>query len=98
MIILDEGEEEEKKLDQADILLSTVASMMLQWEDNEEEIAAEDNRGDDAFGDAICDVQRECKSEKEEAKFERMLEDHRKSLYPTAEEGQKKLGNFNILF
>ena len=26
------------------------------------------------------------------AKFDRMLEDHRKSLYPTAEEGQKKLG------
>ena len=31
-------------------------------------------------------------SEKEKVKFERMLEDHRKLLYPTAEEGQKKLG------
>jgi hypothetical protein len=29
---------------------------------------------------------------KEEDKFERMLEDHKKLLYPTVEEGQKKLG------
>ena len=60
--------------------------------DNEEEVAADDDRGDDAFGDAIRDAQRECESVKEKAKFERMLEDHRKSLYPIAEEGQKKLG------
>jgi ABC-type metal ion transport system substrate-binding protein len=32
------------------------------------------------------------KSEKEKIKFERMQEDHKKLLYPTAEEGQKKLG------
>jgi len=57
--------------------------------DNEEEVVAEDDRGDDAFGDAICDAQRQCESEKEKAKFERMLEDHRKSLYPTTEEGKK---------
>uniref|UniRef100_C6JRZ2 Uncharacterized protein n=1 Tax=Sorghum bicolor TaxID=4558 RepID=C6JRZ2_SORBI len=57
--------------------------------DNEEEVAAEDDRGVDAFGDAIRDAQRECESDKEKAKFERMLEDHRKSLYPTTEEGQK---------
>ena len=44
------------------------------------------------FGDVIRDAQRECESDKEKAKFERMLEDQRKSLYPTAEEGQKKLG------
>jgi hypothetical protein len=41
---------------------------------------------------AIRDAQRECKSEKEKIKFERMLENHKKLLYPTAEEGQKKLG------
>jgi hypothetical protein len=29
------------------------------------------------------------KSEKEKIKFERMQEDHKKLLYPTAEEGQK---------
>jgi len=59
---------------------------------NEEEEAGEDDQGDDAFGDAICDAQREYEIEKEKSKFECMLEDHRKSLYPTAEAGQKKLG------
>jgi hypothetical protein len=58
---------------------------------DEEEVAAEDDLGD-ALGDAIRDAQQECESEKEKVKFERMLEDHRKLLYPTAEEGQKKLG------
>ena len=58
-------------------------------EDNEEEVVAEDVRDDDAFGDAIRNAQRECESDKEKAKFERMLEDHRKFLYPTADEGKK---------
>jgi len=89
---MDEGEEEEE-LDHADIIaqyggFDDVAMRV----DNEEEVAIEDDRGDDAFGDAIRDAQRDCKSEKENAMFERMLEDHRKLLYPTAEEEQKKLG------
>ena len=41
----------------------------------------------------LRDAQRECESEKEKAKFKCILEDHRKSLYPTAEEGQEKAGN-----
>jgi hypothetical protein len=40
----------------------------------------------------ILDAQRDCESEKERIKFERMLEDHKKLLYPNCEEGQKKLG------
>jgi hypothetical protein len=36
-------------------------------------------------------MQRECESEKEKIKFERMLEDHKKLLYPTCKEGQKKV-------
>ena len=56
-----------------------------------EEVAAEDEPDDD-LGQAIHDAQRECESEKEKIKFERMLEDHKKLLYPTCEEGQKKLG------
>jgi hypothetical protein len=32
------------------------------------------------------------KVKKEKIKFERMLEDHKKLLYPTTEGGQKKLG------
>ena len=57
----------------------------------EEEVAAEDEPDDD-LGQAIYDAQRECESEKEKIKFERMLEDHKKLLYPTCEEGQKKVG------
>jgi hypothetical protein len=51
----------------------------------EEEVAAEDESADD-LGQAIRDAQRECKSEKENIKFERMLEDHKKLLYLTYEE------------
>ena len=57
----------------------------------EEEVATEDELTND-LGQAIHDAQRECKSDKEKIKFEHMLEDHKKLLYPTAEEGQKKVG------
>jgi hypothetical protein len=56
----------------------------------EEEVAAEYELVDD-LGQAILDAQRECKSKKEKIKFERMLEDHKKLLYPTCDAGQKKL-------
>ena len=57
----------------------------------EEEVAAEDETADD-LGQAIRDAQNECKSQKDKIKFERMLEDHKKLLYLTVEEGQEKLG------
>ena len=57
----------------------------------EEEVVAEDEPAND-LGQAIRGAQRECESEKENIKFERMLEDHKKLLYPTCEEGQKKVG------
>ena len=57
----------------------------------EEEVEAEEELADD-LDQAIRDAQRECESEKEKIKFERMLEDHQKLLYPTCDAGQKKLG------
>jgi len=33
---------------------------------------------DDALGDIIRDAQKDCESEKEKAKFDHMLEDHKK--------------------
>ena len=90
---MDEGEEEEEELDHVDIIAQYGGfDDAAMGGDDEEEIAAEDNQGDDAFGDAICDAQKESESEKEKTKFERMLKDHRKLLYPTTEEGHKKLG------
>jgi hypothetical protein len=51
----------------------------------EEEVAVQDEHSDD-LGDAIRDAQRECKSKNDKIKFECMLEDHKKLLYPTAED------------
>ena len=54
---------------------------------------AEDQEASDDLHRAIVDAQRECESEKEKLKLERMLEDHKKLLYPNCEDGNKKLGS-----
>jgi hypothetical protein len=46
----------------------------------------------DDLGRAIADAKRECGTEKERLKFDQMLDDHKKLLYPSCEYGQKKLG------
>ena len=46
---------------------------------------------DDALSDVIREAQKDCKSEKENTKFDHMLEDHKKLLYPSAQDGQKNL-------
>ncbi|KAM0846372.1 hypothetical protein ACQ4PT_055707 [Festuca glaucescens] len=61
-------------------------------EDNEaEDQEAPDEPADD-LGRAIADARRECETENERLNFDQMLEDHNKLLYPTCEDGQKKLG------
>ena len=57
-----------------------------------EEVVAAEDKTDDDLGQAIHDAQREYESDKEKIKFEHMLDDLKKLLYPTAKEGQKKLG------
>ena len=84
--MMEEGEGEDLDID--DIIAQYGAFDDTTMGSDEEEVAAEDDLGD-ALGNAIHDAQQECESEKEKVKFERMLEDHRKLLYPTAEEGQK---------
>jgi hypothetical protein len=59
------------------------------WEGAEEE--ASDEPADD-LGQAIADAKRNCASEKEKLKLHRMLEDHKKLLYPNCEDDKKKLG------
>ena len=64
-------------------------------EDNQEEGGEErapDEPADD-LGRAISDAKRDCGTDKERLQFEKMLEDHKKLLYPTCEDGQKKLGS-----
>ena len=58
-------------------------------EEAEEE--ASDEPGDD-LGRAIADAKRNCASEKEKKKLQRMLEDRKKLLYPNCEADKKKLG------
>jgi hypothetical protein len=58
----------------------------------EDEEEAPDDIVDD-LGRAIVDAQRDCESENERLKFERMLEDHNKLLYPNCKDGHQKLGS-----
>jgi hypothetical protein len=52
---------------------------------------AGDNNAADDLGQMLQDAKEDCESEKEAHKLERMLEDHRTSLYPGCEQGHKKL-------
>ena len=47
---------------------------------------------DDDLRRVIVDAREKCESEKEKLKFDRMLEDHKKGLYPNCEDGNTKLG------
>src|ERR1044072_6721495 len=63
-------------------------------QENEEQESEEkaSHEPDDELRRVIVDEQRRCKSECEKSKFIRMLEDHKKVLYPNSEEGNTKLG------
>ena len=58
-------------------------------EEAEEE--ASDEPADD-LGRAIADAKRNCASDLERTKLQRMLEDHKKLLYPNCKTDKKKLG------
>ena len=59
-------------------------------EEPEAEVA--ENDPTDNLGQALCGEREDCESEKERLKFQQMIEDHRKLLYPECEDGLKKLG------
>src|SRR3954465_5472275 len=61
---------------------------MGEAEDQEEP----DDVPDEDLRRVIVGARRQCESEKEKLKFDRMLEDHKKGLYPNCEEGSTKLG------
>ena len=62
----------------------------IPMEEPEADIAEDDP--DDDLGQALHNVRADCESEKERLKFQKMLEDHRKLLYPGCEDVLKKLG------
>jgi hypothetical protein len=47
---------------------------------------------DDDLRRVIVDAQRGCESDRWKLKFDRMLEDHKKPLYPNCKDGNTKLG------
>jgi hypothetical protein len=55
------------------------------------EDADKDGHVDD-LGQVLKDAQRDCEDDNEKAKLCRMIEDHRKLLYPDCKQGHKKLG------
>ena len=59
-------------------------------EEAEEE--ASDETADD-LGRAIADAKRNCATKNERLKLQRMLEDHKKLLYPNSEDDKKKVGH-----
>ena len=79
---MEEGEEEQ--WDDNDIIPDGACFNDTAMEETEEEVAAEDEPADDLC-QVIRDAQRECKSEKEKIKFERMLEGHSGLLNTVAE-------------
>ena len=82
-------EEGEEQWDDDDIIAEYGAFNDTAMGETEEEVGAEDKPADD-LGQAIRDAQREYESEKEKIKFEHMLEDHKKLLYPTCNAGHSK--------
>ena len=62
------------------------------------DIAMEESEVDDAeieptieLGQALCGEREDCESDKERLKFQQIIEDHRKLLYPGCEDGLKNL-------
>jgi hypothetical protein len=45
------------------------------------------------LGRTIADARRDCETDKEREKLNRMFEDHKKSLYPKCKNSLKKLGS-----
>jgi hypothetical protein len=60
-------------------------------EDADEEKILEDGNVDD-LGQVLKDAQNNFEKDNEKAKLHRMIEDHRKLLYPNCKQGHKKLG------
>jgi hypothetical protein len=87
--MMEEGEKEQADPDDVFAQYCDFAMEEVEEEADAENSIAED---DDALGDVIHDAHRDCESKKEKAKFDQMLPDHKKLLYPSAEDGQKKLG------
>ena len=93
-VMMEDGDEEENENDNYRSMFpdTEMEDSEQQQEEEDEERASEDEPADD-LGRIISDARLGCDTERERLQFERMLQDHNKLLYPTCEDGQKKLGS-----
>jgi hypothetical protein len=91
-VMTEDDDEEENADDNYRSMFPEYADTAM--EDNKEEDQGEEQEPDepaDDLGRVIFDARRGCDTKKESLQFEQMLQDHNKLLYPTCEDGWKKL-------
>ena len=93
-VMMDEDNEEEENDDNYPMFPEYGDTTMEENEEEEEEEGEEraSEEPADDLGQNIGDAQRDCETQKEREKFDQMLEDHKKALYPNCEDDLKKLG------
>src|SRR3954469_10620575 len=92
-VIMEEDEEGDDFIDES--YLADFGDTFMEDAEGEGEGEGEEEARDetvDDLGRTIADARRRCETEKERENLDRMLEDHRKSLYPGCDDGLKKLG------
>ncbi|XP_037469296.1 uncharacterized protein LOC119341526, partial [Triticum dicoccoides] len=92
-VIMEEDEEGDDFIDES--YLAHFGDTFMEDAEGEGEGEGEEEARDetvDDLGRTIADARRRCETEKERENLDRMLEDHRKSLYPGCDDGLKKLG------
>ena len=89
-VVMEDGEEEEEDDTIPDWVAGQAFAGTTMGEADEDEFAENDPTDD--LGQVIRDAYRDCETEKEAAKLQRMIDDHQKLLYPGCQQGHKKLG------
>ncbi|XP_014660901.1 uncharacterized protein LOC101772603, partial [Setaria italica] len=89
-VVMEDGEEEEEDDTIPDWVAGQAFAGTTMGEADEDEFAENDPTDD--LGQVIQDAYRDCETEKEAAKLQRMIDDHQKLLYRGCQQDHKKLG------
>ncbi|KAK1677863.1 hypothetical protein QYE76_038711 [Lolium multiflorum] len=92
-VMMEDNEEEEEEDDDSYPMFPEYNEAEGNEDNEAEDQEAPNEHAVDDLGRAIADARRECETEKERLAFDQMIKDHNKLLYPTCEDGHKKLGN-----
>jgi hypothetical protein len=88
-VVMEENEEEEDDNNISDWAAGQAFVNTLMDNADEEEIPEDGHVND--LGQVLKNAQRDCENDKEKAKLQRMIQDHRKLLCPNCKQGQKSL-------